>query len=272
MLSNIHSCWNVVAEYICIDESGLRGKSCILEDVKNLSKACKTTNELSSVVLETFWSHLFQQHKYPGRSDMAYFLQDLQLERQWIDLNRVSKYYLLKPADRQGIQTTILFEYGHRWGTRYWNVASCQKKCLEKFGKIDLWQKEFCRLNGDRIKRADIQQKIKLARRIEIEKSLVKRGCHFRTDSRLIQNYVEYGVGDPEEIAVKMQEMNFFHQYTDYPRIFRLVAYRDMDIVDKDIVSNKAKSVALREWASRYSNQDVAKAQRELPPSLKKLL
>ena len=49
--------------------------------------------------------------------------------------------------------------------------------------------------------------------------ALQRLGCELRTDSRLCDDYIEHGNGDPDEISGIMAEMKFYHDHTDYAAI-----------------------------------------------------
>ena len=56
-------------------------------------------------------------------------------------------------------------------------------------------------------------------RRAVLVAALQRLGCELRGDSRLCDDYIEHGSGDPDEISKVMREMKFYHEHTEYAAI-----------------------------------------------------
>eukprot|EP00798_Chlamydomonas_sp_ICE-L_P028138 gene28138-biopygen32093 len=117
-----------------------------------------------------------------------------------------------------------------------------------------------------------------------LERALEDRGCELRSDSRLCTGFVDNDDGDPEDIAVSMLEMKFFHNHTEYASILDDLwedARRERDgEYDSDIdeyeydnyhhidpheLSSSAKSEAMKQWADTHDLDDVL----DIPESLR---
>eukprot|EP00798_Chlamydomonas_sp_ICE-L_P002620 gene2620-biopygen1112 len=85
-----------------------------------------------------------------------------------------------------------------------------------------------------------------------LERALEDRGCELRSDSRLCTGFVDNDDGDPEDIAVSMLEMKFFHNHTEYASIL-------------DDLCSSAKSEAMKQWADTHDLDDVL----DIPESLR---
>ena len=59
----------------------------------------------------------------------------------------------------------------------------------------------------------------KESRRLEMIRALQRHGCVLRTDSKLCNDYIRKGRGDPEEIAIVMGQMKFLFEETNYAKI-----------------------------------------------------
>jgi hypothetical protein len=120
-----------------------------------------------------------------------------------------------------------------------------------------------------------------------LERALEDRGCELRSDSRLCTGFVENDDGDPEDIAVSMLEMKFFHNHTEYASILDDLwedARRERDgEYDSDIdeyeydnyhhidpheLSSSAKSEAMKQWADTHDLDDVLDIPESLRPSV----
>eukprot|EP00798_Chlamydomonas_sp_ICE-L_P006769 gene6769-biopygen1975 len=112
-----------------------------------------------------------------------------------------------------------------------------------------------------------------------LERALEARGCELRIDSRLCTGFVDNGDGDPEDIAVSMLEMKFFHNHTEYASILDDLwedARRERDYIDEyeydnyhhidpHELSSSAKSEAMKQWADTHDLDDVP----DIPESLR---
>jgi hypothetical protein len=58
------------------------------------------------------------------------------------------------------------------------------------------------------------------ARRAVLVAALAAHGCTLRADSRLCAAYIDQGVGDPQHIAVVMEEMRFYFAHTNYKNAY----------------------------------------------------
>ena len=106
-----------------------------------------------------------------------------------------------------------------------------------------------------------------------LERALTARGCELRRDSRLCSAFIDEDDGDPDDIAVTMEEMKFFFTHTDYDSILDEWwedARNDRDEdgyrerIDPHELSEGAKSEALKKWAETHDLNAP-----ELPASLR---
>jgi hypothetical protein len=110
-----------------------------------------------------------------------------------------------------------------------------------------------------------------------LEQALAARGCELRHDSRLCRAFIDHDDGDPEDIAITMEEMKFYFAHTDYDSILDELwedarderndydsddGYRER--IDPDELSACAKSEALKRWAETHDHDAP-----ELPSSLR---
>jgi hypothetical protein len=269
-------CTDMIAKFICEDETWiLRDKKDVLSDVFSLMSSSRVTKHLAVSVKKLLWKESFPNFDYPTKEFENYvliFLKEI-IARPWIELNRVSSYYLLKPNDRTGLRTTIQFEYGNRWGTRYWWSHAVIIACLRKYGSIKTWSEERERLEKEREKRLGRKRTREEERKRELELCLKQRGCELRSDSVLCREYIENKKGDCREIAVIMEEMKFYHTHTDYSTIYQEIANRQKEYLgsyDAESVSESAKRFAFEKWKSKFPASCVAKLRHELPNSLRK--
>eukprot|EP00798_Chlamydomonas_sp_ICE-L_P003039 gene3039-biopygen20782 len=121
-----------------------------------------------------------------------------------------------------------------------------------------------------------------------LERALEDRGCELLSDSRLCTGFVDNDDGDPEDIAVSMLEMKFFHNHTEYASILDDLwedARRERDEeydsdrdeyeyeyeydnyhhIDPHELSSSAKSEAMKQWADTHDLDDVL----DIPESLR---
>jgi hypothetical protein len=54
----------------------------------------------------------------------------------------------------------------------------------------------------------------------ELSAELQARQCELRADSRLCKSYVLYRHGSATSVGIAMEEMKFFYNHTDYPRLY----------------------------------------------------
>ena len=123
---------------------------------------------------------------------------------------------------------------------------------------------------------------------------LQKLGCELREDSKLCEAYIKNGVGNPRKIAEIMQEMQFFHEHTQYAsirdRIYQEACdeyqadleewhqdyIRDRDFrpvfsqyFDSQSASESAKHEAFESWLTQWDSLETAATSQILPRSLK---
>eukprot|EP00798_Chlamydomonas_sp_ICE-L_P000203 gene203-biopygen2174 len=115
-----------------------------------------------------------------------------------------------------------------------------------------------------------------------LERALEDRGCELRSDSRLCTGFVENNDGDPEDIAVSILEMKFFHNHTEYASILDDLwedARRERDYIDEyeydnyhhidpHELSSSAKSEAMKQWGDTHDLDDVLDIPESLRPSV----
>lgn len=99
------------------------------------------------------------------------------------------------------------------------------------------------------------KEKALIDRKRLIEQLLYERGCKLRNDSKLCKAYIENNEGDPEEIAIIMEEMKFYIKKTNY--------YSELEEGTRAMIEYKgsfnlteeswcAKSRALENWCNKY--------------------
>lgn len=100
----------------------------------------------------------------------------------------------------------------------------------------------------------------------ELTDALENKGLELRSDSRLCEQYVRNGSLSLELVVNTMEEMNFYHNYTNYREIYGDIVEEMLNYkgrFDKDEVSEEAKSEALDLFVK--NNDDYEKL---LPASL----
>jgi hypothetical protein len=141
-------------------------------------------------------------------------------------------------------------------------------RCLSKFGGIDGYEAERLRVHAERTSESAI-----VRRRAEMASALSARNCSPRSvdDVPMCREYVFSGRGDADEIAVIVNEFEFFREHTTYADEFRRVrdhdyAWRGRCVLSE--VSRAAKGAALMKWACSFESFEVASTRLELPQSL----
>jgi hypothetical protein len=79
-----------------------------------------------------------------------------------------------------------------------------------------------------------------------------------RLDSSACLSYIVKGAGNPEEIARRLKEMDFYHTYTDYKELFDHYTdkYRmEYGYYDRDHISKDAKAVALSSFVKMHPDK-----------------
>ena len=87
---------------------------------------------------------------------------------------------------------------------------------------------------------------------------LSKHNVPMRMDSSACLSYIVKGVGNPEEIARRLREMDFYHTYTDYKELFDHYTdkYRmEYGYYDRDHISKDAKNVALASFVKKHPDK-----------------
>ena len=87
---------------------------------------------------------------------------------------------------------------------------------------------------------------------------LSKHNVSIRLDSIACLSYIAKGVGNPEEIARRLKEMEFYHTYTDYKELFDHYTdkYRmEYGYYDRDHISKDAKVVALSSFVKMHPDK-----------------
>jgi len=121
------------------------------------------------------------------------------------------------------------------------------------------------------------RESIKISRKELLVVELTKLDTKIRSDSHLCNLYINYGTGDPKEIAIVMCEMNFYYNKTSYPSILdslycnnRKQRWYDSDSDDTYSIdsrdddynmnpadrSRKAKDEALLQYAKKHQHID----------------
>lgn len=83
---------------------------------------------------------------------------------------------------------------------------------------------------------------------------LSKHNVPIRLDSTACVAFITKGVGNPDEIARRLKEMDFYHTYTDYKNIFDYYTdkYRvEYGYYDRDHISSDAKALALASFLKK---------------------
>lgn len=125
----------------------------------------------------------------------------------------------------------------------------------------------------NKIKQQHLSEKRKVTRltrqdlrRKKLIDQLEKRGLTLRSDSRLCSQYSRNL--DLDKIVDIMEEMNFYHNHTNYRIIYDDIVEEELKFIDrfcKDEVSEQAKLLALNDFKKNNKNN-----QNLLPTSLKK--
>lgn len=88
--------------------------------------------------------------------------------------------------------------------------------------------------------------------------SLEKHNVTMRLDSAACLSFIVKGAGNPEEIARRLKEMDFYHTYTDYKELFDHYTDRyrvEYGYYDRDHISKDAKAVALASFVKKHPDK-----------------
>lgn len=128
------------------------------------------------------------------------------------------------------------------------------------------------------------------SRRAWMIMELAKVDCNLRTDSKLCDAFINDGIGNPMQISAIMEEMQFYHTFTDYASIRDQIHQDAEDEYEDDIdkygrsecgfheyfnaedASESAKTTAFEIWVQSKQNMEQASQHPELPITLKKQL
>ena len=95
------------------------------------------------------------------------------------------------------------------------------------------------------------------ARKELLEEKLNALGLQLRDDSRLCTRFVFFGVGDADEIAATMHEMEWFYVCTRYRQALAVIRRENVPyFIDRDALSAMAKRRALR-WLVRAGDEAI---------------
>lgn len=84
-----------------------------------------------------------------------------------------------------------------------------------------------------------------------LKKILTQYNISIRLDSKCCDNYIKYNKGDPTNIARLLKEMEFYHIFTNYNKLFNMFAAKyqsEYGYYDRDHVSSDAKKKALKDF------------------------
>jgi hypothetical protein len=143
------------------------------------------------------------------------------------------------------------------------------------------------------------QNRIKLEKKIQQEKKVIEKNkrkqdilqllkennLQLRDDSILCNNYIDYDIGNINEIVTIMIEMDFYFKYTNYANIFYNEksnyiynmhsynfygnSYYSLSNEEKNEISTSSKKKALKQWFMNQQNYETAIKRTNLPPSLR---
>lgn len=201
---------------------------------------------------------------------LSHVARDAIQQRGWVPLSVVSKEYLLRPAEREGIR--MKYDAPYPYGTKVWDLVEIHRRCLQKFGSADAFRRELTKRQSRREGAAARKDAQIEARRERLERALEARGCVLRDDSRLCDAYIERGEGDLVDIAITMEEMQFYFAHTRYNACFEEVKEEELEWNGRyhvDEVSHDAKQRALEQWVRRQGGKEQALSRPELPASLR---
>jgi len=101
--------------------------------------------------------------------------------------------------------------------------------------------------------------RVVLIREENLKRELAKYNLKIRCDSRLCNEYLEEGFGDPEKIALTMKQMEWFFENSNYKTIMNnLMSDRDNRMYrDVDSLSNEAKIKALDNYLKNNNMEDL---------------
>lgn len=88
-------------------------------------------------------------------------------------------------------------------------------------------------------------------RLVELDAALARRGCRLRSDSKLIDRFINTGEGSAEEVAAVMEEMRFYYGHTDYPE-------RIQQCIDEEV-----EQMRWAQHGGRLDRADMEVAQQE---------
>lgn len=179
-------------------------------------------------------------------------------DKQWqyrgprrITQSTAKKDYRLKDDDLEQLECMLHRNpYGRRSPPmKLYYVSDVRIAAMMRFGSRMAFETTLARAQNRQHK----ARMTKAERSAERERILVaelrKHGCELREDSRLCSAYIQRGVGDPQEIATTMEEMQFFHNHTQYQQIISRNIEDALDNYghfDRDEESYCAKALALQ--------------------------
>lgn len=88
--------------------------------------------------------------------------------------------------------------------------------------------------------------------------ALSKQNVPMRLDSAACTSFIERATGNPDDIARRLREMDFYHTYTDYKEIFDYFTdkYRvEYGYYDRDHISRDAKALALSAFMKEHPDK-----------------
>jgi hypothetical protein len=144
----------------------------------------------------------------------------------------IAKYeYCLEEEDLNDIKSNKVINYPNPKSEYYYYKEDLLKKAIEKYGSFEQFterkekreKRSYMTRRAQKIKETNIHH-IKMARKRNLEKELLKNGIKMRNDSKLCESYIQDGDesgNNIEEIVRIMVEMEFLYKRTQYGNILQ---------------------------------------------------
>lgn len=161
-------------------------------------------------------------------------LKNLRLEKnKWIDEKQVEDWGLCK-LDLQHV---------------YFKTLETKKKVVNFYKLQDIKMLSAKKYAYDYTKIHT--NPIQLNRLLKLEESFKKISSHLRFDSTKCCLYIKTGKGNPDDIAIVLKEMEFYHTFTDYKKYFIkfMIEYDTIyGYYSRNDISYDAKKMALNKF------------------------
>jgi hypothetical protein len=149
------------------------------------------------------------------------------------------------------------------WGVTEENMTGLPKRQLilkstTVYRLRDVRKISEMKFDGSYEKLKTFNTKQQLKRLTLLKKAVNEYNISIRLDSKCCDNYIKNNRGQPENIARLLKETEFYHIFTNYNKLFGILAgkyYSEYGYVDHDHVNIDAKKKALNDFIRDKSNK-----------------